>query len=329
MRRARSPSALEGAGAARSTSGMFWACGVARQDVDVTKGSCSRHAAMQLGWASALACRPASVTGSVVAGTLSRWVLHLSAVRVSGGCHDTVALTARLWPPHEQCPSQARPGSKQGATGHATSDHCTKMEDPFVKNRASPGRRGPRTASRRHRRAGVIGPPDGPVRVVRPGVGVVHANVGDEVFLRVGDENRRLTFAQRQELTFDRGQDAYGARPTAALIGEAEGSPLADYMRATAAPDGNRLLHAHGLAGGQHLTVAGCLCFATIRRRGFPRRSCVCCATGAANAEAEHGSSSRPISASRADPARAHRRASRDRRAGAVSTGARRRRAVR
>jgi len=55
-------------------------------------------------------------------------------------------------------------------------------------------------------------------------VGVVHANVGDEVFLRVGDENRRLTFAQRQELTFDRGQDAYGARPTAALIGEAEGA---------------------------------------------------------------------------------------------------------
>lgn len=34
----------------------------------------------------------------------------------------------------------------------------------------------------------------------------MHTNVRDQVFLRVGDENRRLTFVQRQELTFDRGQ---------------------------------------------------------------------------------------------------------------------------
>jgi len=41
---------------------------------------------------------------------------------------------------------------------------------------------------------------------------VVHTNVRDQVFLRVGAENRRLTFVQRQELTFDRGQSSYEAR---------------------------------------------------------------------------------------------------------------------
>lgn len=37
----------------------------------------------------------------------------------------------------------------------------------------------------------------------------VHANRRDEVFLRVGDENRRLTFEQRQELEFDKGQSNF------------------------------------------------------------------------------------------------------------------------
>src|SRR5690606_36930685 len=37
----------------------------------------------------------------------------------------------------------------------------------------------------------------------------VHANRRDEVYLRVGDENRRLTFAQRQELLYDKGQATY------------------------------------------------------------------------------------------------------------------------
>jgi len=97
---------------------------------------------------------------------------------------------------------------------------------------------------------------------VRPSTGLVHANAKDEVFLRVGDENRRLTFAQRQELTFDRGHDAYEARPTAAGADEVDGELLGSYVVATGASDSARLLRARGLADGSRLTVAGCLLFA-------------------------------------------------------------------
>ena len=41
----------------------------------------------------------------------------------------------------------------------------------------------------------------------------VHANQRDDVFLRVGDENRRLTFAQRQELLYDKGQASFESTP--------------------------------------------------------------------------------------------------------------------
>ena len=41
----------------------------------------------------------------------------------------------------------------------------------------------------------------------------VHSNQHDEVFLRVADENRRLTFGQRQELIYDKGQAAYETSP--------------------------------------------------------------------------------------------------------------------
>jgi len=42
---------------------------------------------------------------------------------------------------------------------------------------------------------------------------VVHTNVRDEAYLRVGDEDRRLSFSQRQVLLFDKGQASYEVRP--------------------------------------------------------------------------------------------------------------------
>ncbi len=105
---------------------------------------------------------------------------------------------------------------------------------------------------------------------IRPAAGVVHANVRDEVFLRVGDENRRLTFAQRQELSFDRGRDAYEARPSGAWIGDVDDGLLAHYVDLTGAADPSRLLDARGLADGAVLTVAGCLLFAEHPQRWFP-----------------------------------------------------------
>jgi ATP-dependent DNA helicase RecG len=83
---------------------------------------------------------------------------------------------------------------------------------------------------------------------VRPTEGAVHANRRGEVFLRVGDENRRLTFAQRQELTFDRGPATYEARTLAGALRARFDEELLDrYVAAIGAADPERLLRARGL----------------------------------------------------------------------------------
>lgn len=92
---------------------------------------------------------------------------------------------------------------------------------------------------------------------------VVHANKRDEVFLRVGDENRRLTFRQRQELLFDKGQASYEARRLEEADFSKLDQPLLEqYATAVSAPDPMRLLAARGLAADERLTVAGTLLFA-------------------------------------------------------------------
>jgi ATP-dependent DNA helicase RecG len=90
----------------------------------------------------------------------------------------------------------------------------------------------------------------------------VHANTKDEVFLRVGDENRKLNFAQRRELLYDKGQASYEAGPSGVSVDAVDRSLLDDHALAVGAPDANRLLHARGLADGEELTIAGCLLFA-------------------------------------------------------------------
>ncbi len=93
---------------------------------------------------------------------------------------------------------------------------------------------------------------------------LVHTNSKDEVFLRVGDETRRLSFHQRQELVFDKGQANYEARPLKGVGLEALDRRLLDqYASAVGHPDPLRLLRARGLAGrGGGLTIAGLLLFA-------------------------------------------------------------------
>jgi ATP-dependent DNA helicase RecG len=91
---------------------------------------------------------------------------------------------------------------------------------------------------------------------------MVHANKRDQVFLRVGDENRRLSFRQRQELLFDKGQASYEARTIKeADLEELDLPLLKDYAEAVSAPDPMRLLYARGLAVDGTLTVAGILLF--------------------------------------------------------------------
>lgn len=97
---------------------------------------------------------------------------------------------------------------------------------------------------------------------VEPSEGV-HANQRDEVYLRVGDETRRLTFHQRTELLYDKGDASYETRPVAhARRSDVEGSLLHNYVVALGASDGDHLLAARGLATNSYLTVAGCLLFA-------------------------------------------------------------------
>lgn len=98
----------------------------------------------------------------------------------------------------------------------------------------------------------------------------VHANQRDEVFLRVGDENRRLTFSQRQELLYDKGQSSYEARPVDAGFDDLDKDLLEEYADALEAADPIRVLQARGLATTDQLTIAGCLLFSASPQRLFP-----------------------------------------------------------
>lgn len=99
----------------------------------------------------------------------------------------------------------------------------------------------------------------------------VHANSKDEVYLRVGDENRRLSFARRQELLFDKGQASYEARPLPeATFNHLERELLDGYAEAVGAPDVQRLLRARGLSTATELTIAGCLLFASSPQEFMP-----------------------------------------------------------
>ncbi|MDR1768260.1 MAG: putative DNA binding domain-containing protein [Propionibacteriaceae bacterium] len=67
-----------------------------------------------------------------------------------------------------------------------------------------------------------IGWLDGSVAVVEIATGsAVHETAAGDVYLRVGDESRKLSFAQRRELDYDRGSEVFSATVL-------EGSSLAD-----------------------------------------------------------------------------------------------------
>lgn len=92
----------------------------------------------------------------------------------------------------------------------------------------------------------------------------VHATHRDEVFLRIGDENRRLSYQQRQELEFDKGQSTFEARPARDLSWEDLDSPLLDEWAARVGhPDPGRLARARGLLSRRgRLNIGAALLFA-------------------------------------------------------------------
>lgn len=103
----------------------------------------------------------------------------------------------------------------------------------------------------------------------------VHANRKDEVFLRVGDENRRLSFAQRQELLYDKGQSTYESTVVAgAELADLDDELLRSYAAAVNHPDPTRLLSARGLLSRDgEPTVSAVLLFAREPQRWFPESS--------------------------------------------------------
>jgi ATP-dependent DNA helicase RecG len=71
----------------------------------------------------------------------------------------------------------------------------------------------------------------------------VHANRRDDVFLRVGDENRRLSFAQRQELLYDKGQATFESTVVDGVRwADLDTDLLGSYTAAVYHPDPRRLL---------------------------------------------------------------------------------------
>lgn len=103
----------------------------------------------------------------------------------------------------------------------------------------------------------------------------VHTNRRDEVFLRVGDENRRLSFTQRQGLQYDKGQSTYESTVVPeASFSDLDPELLGAYAEALKHADPERLLTARGLltrTGG--LTIAAILLFAFEPQQWFPEAS--------------------------------------------------------
>lgn len=96
------------------------------------------------------------------------------------------------------------------------------------------------------------------VAVIRVAIGdhVVHTTKSDKVFLRVGDENRELSYLQRRELTFDRGQAAYERSP---MDGELNPELTDSYANAVGATDAHKLLKGRGLILDDDRTTVGCV----------------------------------------------------------------------
>jgi ATP-dependent DNA helicase RecG len=101
----------------------------------------------------------------------------------------------------------------------------------------------------------------------------VHEVKSGECYLRVGDETRKLSYAQRQELEFDKGQAQYDGLPCPGVtMSDLDELFLADYRRSVRASSDIGLMRARNLLthGGQ-LTNAAYLLFGERPQDVFPQ----------------------------------------------------------
>ena len=116
------------------------------------------------------------------------------------------------------------------------------------------------------------GNPDSLFIIQLPPSRQVHSTARDVAFLRIGDENRRLTFEQRIELHYDRSDSTFEATP-AKVSGSEDVDPeaIAEYARQVGHPDPRRLLQARELIDVDGtLRIAGQLLFGTFPQWANP-----------------------------------------------------------
>lgn len=101
---------------------------------------------------------------------------------------------------------------------------------------------------------------------------IVHVTVRDDCFLRVGDESRRLTFHQRQELVYDKGQAHFDGTPVDGVSDvDLDSEVLNSFALAIRHPDPTRVLLARGLRTRTgRITAGGYLLFGSYPQDHFP-----------------------------------------------------------
>jgi ATP-dependent DNA helicase RecG len=114
--------------------------------------------------------------------------------------------------------------------------------------------------------------PDNVFIVEIEATGLVHANQRDEVFLRVGDENRKLTFQQRRELLFEKGQASFEVGAVDGVLVDGLDPDLVAVYAAAVRPPSDVLLEARGLVTRTgEVTAAGLLLFGRSPQIRFPQ----------------------------------------------------------
>lgn len=101
----------------------------------------------------------------------------------------------------------------------------------------------------------------------------LHTTVRDEAYLRIGDEVRRLTFDQRRELAFDKGQSNFEVTPARILRrSDLDDDLLGDLARRLGSTHPDRFLAARGLAatGSDVATMGAVLLFAATPQAELP-----------------------------------------------------------
>lgn len=105
---------------------------------------------------------------------------------------------------------------------------------------------------------------------VAPGSRVHQTSSGD-CYLRIGDESRRLGFAERQELEYDRGNSSFDGTAVDASLDNLDPDQLQAYQALIGSSSPERALFARNLlADDGRLTVAAWLLFAAQPQQLFP-----------------------------------------------------------